>query len=102
MGTAQKATLRAGRRPEKPEPARISATPGSSAIPRSLVTGVWLGNDDASPTRNATGGSLPVEIWNRVMRAAHHGVPVAGLPGLPGQSFASAVPPEEFSTPERA
>ena len=39
-----------------------------------LVTGVWLGNDDSSPTKKATGGGLPVEIWTRVMRAAHHGV----------------------------
>ena len=28
-----------------------------------LVTGVWLGNDDSSPTRRATGGGMPVEIW---------------------------------------
>jgi penicillin-binding protein 1A len=47
-----------------------------------LVTGVWLGNDDASPTRKATGGGLPVDIWNRVMRVAHYGIPVASLPGL--------------------
>ncbi len=45
-----------------------------------LVTGVWLGNDDNSPTRKATGGGLPVEVWTRFMRAAHQGVPVAGLP----------------------
>jgi penicillin-binding protein 1A len=47
-----------------------------------LVTGVWLGNDDASPTRRTTGGGLPVEIWSRFMKFAHEGVPVAGLPGL--------------------
>jgi penicillin-binding protein 1A len=45
-----------------------------------LVTGVWLGNDDNSPTRKATGGGLPVEVWTRFMRAAHQGVPVAALP----------------------
>ena len=33
-----------------------------------LFTGVWLGNDDNSPTRKATGGGLPVEIWSRFMR----------------------------------
>jgi penicillin-binding protein 1A len=27
---------------------------------------------------------LPVEIWSRVMKTAHQGVPVAGLPGLVG------------------
>jgi penicillin-binding protein 1A len=45
-----------------------------------LVTGVWLGNDDNSPTRKATGGGLPVEVWTRFMRSAHQGVAVASLP----------------------
>jgi penicillin-binding protein 1A len=45
-----------------------------------LVTGVWFGNDDSSPTRHATGGGLPVEVWSRYMKAAHQGVPVSGLP----------------------
>src|SRR5262245_54647607 len=46
-----------------------------------LVAGVWLGNDDSSPTKKATGGGLPVEIWSRFMRSAHQGVPVAAVPG---------------------
>jgi len=46
-----------------------------------LVTGVWLGNDDGSPTRKVTGGGMPVEIWSRFMRGAHQGAPVASLPG---------------------
>lgn len=45
-----------------------------------LVTGVWLGNDDNSPTKKATGGGLPVEVWTRFMKTAHEGVPVAALP----------------------
>jgi penicillin-binding protein 1A len=49
-----------------------------------LVTGVWLGNDDNSPTRKTTGGGLPVEVWTRFMRAAHEGVQVAALPNLQG------------------
>src|SRR6476659_8935795 len=49
-----------------------------------LVTGVWLGNDDNSPTKKATGGGLPVEVWTRFMRTAHQGVPVAGLPNSRG------------------
>jgi penicillin-binding protein 1A len=48
-----------------------------------LVTGVWLGNDDNSPTK-ATGGGLPVEIWSRFMKVAHQGLPPADLPGLNG------------------
>jgi penicillin-binding protein 1A len=47
-----------------------------------LVTGVWLGNDDNSPTRKATGGGLPVEIWSRFMKTAHQGVAPSALPGL--------------------
>ncbi|SCB52644.1 penicillin-binding protein 1A [Bradyrhizobium shewense] len=50
----------------------------------SLVTGVWLGNDDNSPTKKATGGGLPVEVWSRFMKAAHEGVPVAALPSTQG------------------
>jgi penicillin-binding protein 1A len=64
-----------------------------------LVTGVWLGNDDSSPTRKATGGGLPVEIWTRFMKTAHQGVAVAALPGLGGPSFASALPAANVPLP---
>ena len=46
-----------------------------------LVAGVWLGNDDNSPTKHVTGGNLPVEVWSRFMREAMRGVPPADLPG---------------------
>jgi penicillin-binding protein 1A len=52
-----------------------------------LVTGVWLGNDDNSPTKKLTGSGLPVKIWSRVMNAGHQGIPVAGLPGTGGTGF---------------
>ncbi len=45
-----------------------------------LVTGVWLGNDDDSPTKHVSGGNLPVEIWSRYMRRALKGVQIVGLP----------------------
>jgi penicillin-binding protein 1A len=65
-----------------------------------LVTGVWLGNDDSSPTKKATGGGLPVEIWTRFMKTAHQGVPVAALPGLTTTaSLAAAFPPWGNPTP---
>jgi penicillin-binding protein 1A len=54
-----------------------------------LVTGVWLGNDDNSPTRKATGGGLPVEVWTRFMRVAHQGVAVAALPNSQASGFFS-------------
>ncbi|MEP9349698.1 penicillin-binding protein 1A [Xanthobacter sp. KR7-225] len=45
------------------------------------VTAVWLGNDDSSPTKKASGANIPVEIWSRYMKTAHQNVPVAELPG---------------------
>ena len=59
-----------------------------------LVTGVWLGNDNSSPTKKSTGSGLPVEIWSRVMKAGHQGVAVVALPGLNGgPSLASVLAP---------
>ena len=48
-----------------------------------LVAGVWLGNDDSSPTRRASGANLPVDIWSRFMREALRNTPPAPLPGGP-------------------
>lgn len=39
------------------------------------VAAVWVGNDDASPTRGVTGGSLPAQIWRQTMLAAERGKP---------------------------
>lgn len=35
-----------------------------------LIVGVWVGNDDNSPMRHVTGGSLPAAIWKQFMTAA--------------------------------
>jgi penicillin-binding protein 1A len=45
-----------------------------------LVAGVWLGNDDDTPTRKLTGGSLPVEVWSAFMRTALRGKAPASAP----------------------
>ena len=57
-----------------------------------LVTGVWLGNDDNSPTKKAAGGGLPVEIWSRFMKAAHQGVAPTPLPGFGNGWVSSGAP----------
>ena len=55
-----------------------------------LVTGVWLGNDDNTPTKKATGGGLPVEIWSRFMKVAHQGLQPEPVPGLaPSSAFST-------------
>ncbi|MEJ1157446.1 transglycosylase domain-containing protein [Prosthecomicrobium sp. N25] len=46
-----------------------------------LTTGVWLGNDDGSPTNKATGGSIAATVWQRYMVEAHRGKPVVEIPG---------------------
>jgi penicillin-binding protein 1A len=48
-----------------------------------MVAGVWMGNDDNSPTKNVTGGSLPALVWRDVMEPAHEGLIPAALPGDP-------------------
>jgi penicillin-binding protein 1A len=63
-----------------------------------LVAGVWLGNDDNSPTKKTTGGGLPVEIWSRFMKAAHRGVTPEPLPNTggffaPASGRVAAAPP---------
>jgi penicillin-binding protein 1A len=56
-----------------------------------MITGIWLGNDNSSPTRKATGGGMPVEIWSRFMKTAHQGVPVTPLPELDGGLSLAAI-----------
>jgi penicillin-binding protein 1A len=51
-----------------------------------LIAGVWLGNDDNTPTKKLTGGGMPVDIWSRFMKAAHQGLPMADLPGMAGRA----------------
>jgi penicillin-binding protein 1A len=58
-----------------------------------LVTGVWLGNDDNSPTRRASGSNVPVDVWNRFMIEGHKGQPVVGLPGASASPVFAGAPP---------
>jgi len=67
-----------------------------------LVAGVWLGNDDNSPTRKAVGGGLPVEIWSRFMKAAHQGVAPSALPGVGSAGWLSAAPQPQNTAPAGA
>ncbi|SFG60305.1 transglycosylase domain-containing protein [Methylobacterium gossipiicola] len=46
-----------------------------------LVTGVWLGNDDGESTKKVSGGNLPGEIWKAYMTTALKGQTPVMLPG---------------------
>ena len=51
------------------------------------VAGVWMGNDDGSPTKRVTGSSLPAQLWRAVMAAAERGNDARPLPGGSGGGF---------------
>lgn len=55
------------------------------------VTGVWVGNDNGSPMKKATGGGLPSRIFKTYMQRAERGHPPRELVGL--TLFAEAEPP---------
>jgi len=46
-----------------------------------LVLGVWMGNDNESPMKKVSGGTLPAELWGKVMKASHETLPPKPLPG---------------------
>jgi penicillin-binding protein 1A len=48
-----------------------------------LVAGVWFGNDDNTPMKHITGGTLPARTWHNFMTAATQGQPIKALPGAP-------------------
>jgi penicillin-binding protein 1A len=47
-----------------------------------FVCGVWIGNDDNSPTNRMTGGSLPAMTWHQIMAYAHTGIELKNIPGV--------------------
>jgi penicillin-binding protein 1A len=91
IGTARKATLPGWPAAGKTGTSQDFRDAWFIGYTSKLVTGVWLGNDDGSPTKKVTGGGMPVEIWSRFMREAHQGVPVAALPGAGGGGLFSGL-----------
>jgi penicillin-binding protein 1A len=68
-----------------------------------LVTGVWVGNDDNSPMKKVTGGSLPAQIWRGFMSEALQNEPVRPLPIPTAElQIASAFPDSEVPPPGQA
>jgi penicillin-binding protein 1A len=63
-----------------------------------LVVGIWVGNDDNSPMKHVTGGSLPATIWKQFVTKA---TPLVGAPSLP-VAAAPAEPPPASTTDDQA
>jgi penicillin-binding protein 1A len=57
---------------------------------------VWMGNDDYSPTKRMTGGTIPALVWHDIMSYAHQGVELRPLTGLPAPQHAPAVADTAF------
>jgi penicillin-binding protein 1A len=56
-----------------------------------FVGAIWMGNDDYSPTKRMTGGTLPAATWHNIMAYAHQGVELRPLPGLSPPQHAPAI-----------
>ncbi|MGA2891518.1 MAG: PBP1A family penicillin-binding protein [Xanthobacteraceae bacterium] len=65
-----------------------------------FVGAVWMGNDDYSPTKRMTGGTLPATVWHNIMAYAHQGIELRPLPGLPPPEHAPTMTDVSFTGSE--
>ncbi|MEO5807075.1 PBP1A family penicillin-binding protein [Devosia sp.] len=67
-----------------------------------MITGVWLGNDDATKT-TLSGGNVPAAIWTQFMAKAHAGLKPIGLPsGYDASNMPVAQPVIDPATGQQA
>jgi len=66
-----------------------------------LAVGVWVGNDDRTPMKGVTGGSLPAAIWKRFVSAA---TPLVGRMSAPvvAETARSAAPTKQAQCDQNA
>ncbi|MGN6548935.1 MAG: PBP1A family penicillin-binding protein, partial [Pararhizobium sp.] len=72
-----------------------------------LVAGIWFGNDDGTPMRGVTGGTVPAKMWHQFMAKAHEGLTPAPLPysdvpvpmTVPNEGQPGATPPADVGSP---
>ncbi|MGD0190642.1 MAG: PBP1A family penicillin-binding protein [Rhizomicrobium sp.] len=62
------------------------------------IAGVWVGNDDSSPMKSVTGGTLPAQIWKQVMMAAEQGLPPKPLAKSAEPAATDEAPTEDATT----
>jgi penicillin-binding protein 1A len=99
IGTARKAELKGWQAAGKTGTSQDYRDAWFVGYTSELVTGVWLGNDDSSPTRKTSGGNLPAEIWNRYMREALRGAPPQPLPSDDWREMARSSAPVASNAP---
>jgi penicillin-binding protein 1A len=64
------------------------------------VAGVWIGNDDNTPMRKVTGGTLPAELWHDIMLSAHEDKTPMALPGTRGPVLYDAIARLPWNEPQ--
>jgi len=82
VGTARRAALPSIRSAGKTGTSQSYRDAWYVGYTGNYTAAVWLGNDDYSPTRNMTGGSLPAMIWQRFMAYAHQNIDIKPIPGI--------------------
>ena len=81
-GTARKATIPGWETAGKTGTSQDFRDAWFVGYTSTLVAGIWLGNDDGSPTKHLSGATLPTDIWQKFMLAALKGMKPQPLPGL--------------------
>ena len=107
-----------GRRAALPDGREAAGKTGTSSDSRDAwfigftadyVVGVWMGNDDNSPLKGVTGGSLPADIWRETMVRVNEGLEQKPLPAIapkqpepaPQPQVVDRQPQQQQRTPER-
>ncbi len=86
MQTVATGTGKAARLAERPTAGKTGTTQDFHdawfvGFTADLVTGVWVGNDNAAPMKKVTGGGLPARIFHAFMEEAEQDLPVRPLVG---------------------
>lgn len=81
-GTARKATIPGWETAGKTGTSQDFRDAWFVGYTSTMVAGIWLGNDDGSPTKHLSGATLPTDIWQKFMLGALKGTQPQPLPGL--------------------
>jgi membrane peptidoglycan carboxypeptidase len=60
---------------------------------QALVVGVWVGNDDDTPMKGVTGGTLPAHVWRDFMREAMAESALSGVRSTEDANNGQGAPP---------
>ena len=93
-GTARRAALEGIRSAGKTGTSQAYRDAWYVGYTGNYTAAVWFGNDDFTPTRDMTGGSLPAMTWQRVMAYAHQNIELRPIPGIEDPGLLVAEAPE--------